>query len=187
MTEENQGSPQQPDNQTQHQPQENNVGKSMIIIAWVIALLLLTWIFGVWEDRQVNPNHNPQSMRHNDFTQVVLQRNRYGHYMVSGEIDGQSTRFMLDTGATLVAIPGELESKLGLKRGWQHYTHTANGTAVAYDTEIAQLKIGGIVLNQVKAAIVPSMQGEEVLLGMSVLKELEFSQKGDQLTLKQYR
>jgi len=178
-------------------PEENNqpnrsnsdssqtIGKKMMIIAWVFALALLTWMFSSMENKQINPNNSPSSYYSQDAIEVSLKRNRYGHYLVSGEVNQQEALFILDTGATVVAVPGELQTELGLTRGRQHYSNTANGTTKAYSTTIKQLDIGDITLYNVNASIIPNMQGREILLGMSALKQLEFSQKGNQLTLRQ--
>jgi aspartyl protease family protein len=163
----------------------DNTGRGMIFIAWIIAIGLLTWIFGLWESQMFNPNTSPTSFNHGEITEVTLKRNHYGHYITTGEVNHKPVIFLLDTGATLVAVPGEIKDKLGLTAGKMHYTHTANGTAQAYSTTIEQLAIGDIVFYDVKASIVPNMKGEEILLGMSVLKNLEFTQKGNQLTLRQ--
>jgi aspartyl protease family protein len=61
---------------------------------------------------------------------------------------------------------------------------TANGRATAYATRLDSLQLGEIEVRDVRAHISPSMDGEEVLLGMSVLKQLDFNQQGDTLTLR---
>lgn len=176
----------------QHQDQtqkdhdnSTKIGKNMMLIAWILALTLLTWSFGVWEEKKVNPNNSPTSYHSEAMSEVVLLRNRQGHYLVTGSVNDNKATFLLDTGATLVAVPGELQIELGLITGDVHYSHTANGTAKAYSTVIKQLTIGDINLQDVKASVIPSMQGKEILLGMSALKQLEFTQKGQQLTLRQ--
>ena len=161
------------------------IGKKMMMIAWLIAIGLATWLFGNWEEKQYNPNQSPQSYRNQNSVEVVLERNRAGHYLANGSVNGQQALFLLDTGATLVAIPGQLQKTYGLLSGQMHYTQTANGTAKAYATVIDSLTLGGITLTNVRASIVPNMQGNEILLGMSALKQLEFTQKGRQLTLRQ--
>ena len=174
-------------NQNRHQPETASIGRGMMIIAWIIAIGLATWFFGIVGDRQFNPNQSPSSINNQNSVIVELIRNRYGHYVATGLVDNREVVFMLDTGATHVAIPGALEGYLNLQRGQSYYVHTANGRAVVYATKIKTLEIGGIVLNNVKAAISPTMQGEEILLGMSVLKQLEFHQKGNKLTLVQQK
>ena len=161
------------------------LGKGMTIIAWIIAIALLTYFFAGVEERQVNPNQSPDSKRSDSIIKVELKRNRYGHYVTNGEVDGKAVVFLLDTGATNVAIPGALENYLNLQRGQKHLVNTANGTAVAYDTKIDNIRIGEITIFNVRASINPSMEGEEILLGMSALKQIEFRQKGNHLTLIQ--
>jgi aspartyl protease family protein len=174
-------------NNNSQSPNTQPMGTKMITVAWVIGILLLTWIFGNWEEKQINPNQRVNSQTNAEFIEVTLQANRAGHYLVDGYINRRPVTFLLDTGATNVAVPGELAAHLGLNHGQKRYSHTANGTAVGSTTQIDSLEIGEIKLYDIQGAILPGMQGEQVLLGMSVLKRLEFTQKGKQLTLRQYR
>lgn len=162
-----------------------SLGKGMMLIAWIMAIGLLTLVLGEWENNQQNPNQEPNSFSDHSGAEVTLKRNRMGHYLATGSINNQSAVFLLDTGATFVAIPGSLQKKYGLLAGSSHLTNTANGTARAYTTTIAVLTIGEIELRDVDASIVPNMEGDEILLGMSVLKKLEFSQSGKTMTLRQ--
>ncbi len=188
MTQQNNdpNSPNNPHNRPEHDNSNEfaKIGRMMFFMAGGLMILML--MFGQWEDRQFNPNSSPTSsideMGHRS---VTLERNRYGHYVTAGSINGQKVTFLLDTGATQVAIPGQLEHELRLRRGRPHQVNTANGTALAYQTHLDHLKIGEIVLYDVDATIAPSMQGEEILLGMSVLKRLDFEQSGNLLTLTQ--
>lgn len=173
-------------NSSQNQDNSNAIGKRMMTIAWLIALAMLTWLFGNWEEQQFNPNQNPEYSSTDKVNEVKLVRNRYGHYVTNGFINGEQVTFFVDTGATFVAIPGGLQHKLGLEAGRAHWVNTANGTAKAYDTMIDRLVIGNIELTNIRASITPSMEGEEILLGMSVLKQLEFTQRGRELTLRQF-
>jgi aspartyl protease family protein len=107
-----------------------------------------------------------------------------GHYVARGKVNGQSVTFLLDTGATLVAIPEGLAQKFGLRKGRQGMSQTANGRVITYRTEIDRLQLGDIQLSNVAASITPGMDGDVILLGMSALKEFELMQKGDTLTLR---
>ena len=172
----------------QERPEKHGVdgmGKTMTVIAWLIGIAFATWFFAGVEKRQYNPNYSPESNREQNTIKVELLRNKYGHYVTNGKLDGKNVVFMLDTGATNIAIPGAMEKELNLTRGYSFQVHTANGTAVAYSTEIDYIQIGEIVLRNVRASISPSMQGKDILLGMSALKQIEFRQKGDRLTLIQ--
>ena len=161
------------------------LGKGMIYIAWVLALGLITWGFQGWLENARNPNRQPISASGAGGPEVRLLRNRYGHYHASGSINDQAVEFMLDTGATAVAVPDRVAQRLGLVRGPAMQVQTANGNATAYATRLDKLRLGDIELRNVRAHITPSMDGDEVLLGMSVLKYLDFSQQGDMLTLRQ--
>ena len=118
--------------------------------------------------------------------EVALKRNRLGHYVTAGTINGEPVVFLLDTGATGVAVPAELANRLRLRRGRAMVTNTANGPSRSYQTRLNEVGIGDIRLNNVQATIAPGLQMREVLLGMSFLKYIEFTQRGDTLTLRQY-
>lgn len=157
----------------------------MLVLAWGAGLLLATHFFGNWEDRQHNPNRTPQSLHGDGFVEVSLASSRQGHYLVDGQIDGQKVTFLLDTGANQVAVPSAVAERLGLVRGAPIVISTANGRATGHRTRLASLRLGDIELRDVAALIAPGMDGDEVLLGMSALKQLEFSQKGGTLVLRQ--
>lgn len=163
----------------------DKLGKHMLTAAWIIALGMLTWLFSAWQDRDRNPNHAVGGLIHADGArEVVLERNREGHYLASGRINGTEVRFMLDTGATLVSVPEKLAKQLGLEAGPPLEVETANGTVTAYFTRLNSVSLGNIALHDIRASINPHMEGEEVLLGMSFLRKLEFTQKGDTLVLR---
>lgn len=164
---------------------QRRLGKGMVYGAWVLALALLTWVFASWFDAQRNPNRHPQTQILNGARVLTLERNRYGHYHAAGQINGQDVEFMIDTGATTVAVPASVEQRLGLRRQAPVLTETANGTATAYLTRLDSVRLGDIEVREVKATIHPRLGGNEVLLGMSFLKHLDFSQRGDSLILQQ--
>ena len=154
-------------------------------VAFIIALGLLTMFFSGVEEKQRNPNQDPDSTYRGNRIEVVLERNRQGHYLVVGEINRQRAEFLLDTGATDVVVPERLAEKLGLRKGRAGRAMTANGSVTVYETVIDELRIGDITLRDVNASINPGMGDLEILLGMSALKHIEFVQRGSQLTLRQ--
>lgn len=161
-------------------------GRVMLVLAWGAALLLATHFFGQWEERRYNPNQAPQSVRGEGFIEVQLLSSRGGHYVLDGQINNLNVTLMLDTGASAVAVPAALAERLGLVRGAPVQVRTANGTATGYRTRLSSLRLGEIQLHNVAALITPGMEGDEVLLGMSALKQLEFTQRGGTLTLRQF-
>jgi len=167
------------------QPAGKRAGKVLMIVAWAAALFLATRFFGQWEDRQRNPNAQVQSEHGDGFIEVRLLGNGQGHFVLDGAINGQVVHFMLDTGATDVAIPEALASELGLARGSSVTLSTANGRTEGYRTRLDSLQLGDIRLQGVRALVVPGLDGQTVLLGMSALKQLEFTQRGGTMLLRQ--
>lgn len=160
------------------------LGRFFIWFAWIAALGLLYYFFDGALSQQANPNQQVNSYRDSGHAVVVLQQNRAGHYLANGAINEHPVTFLLDTGATQVAIPGSMAASLGLSRGHQVQVRTANGIAVAYQTQLDHLQLGEISLYQVSATIVPDYHSEHILLGMSALRALEFTQRDGQLTIR---
>lgn len=163
------------------------MGLTMQVLAWVVLLGLGVFYFGDLLEKQFNPNQQLQThYTQEGVREVTLQRNKYGHYVTSGEINGQPVTFLLDTGATGVAIPEAMAKRLGLRRGQAYRTQTANGTGISYATTLDQVAVAEIQLLDVSAGITPGLQTDQILLGMSFLKHIEFTQRGDTLILRQY-
>ena len=159
-------------------------GKRMMMVAWVALLALLFLFFDDHLAKLYNPNTAPVSNITSDgSTQVLLVRNRYGHYVTGGRINGQPVEFLVDTGASDVNIPASVAGKLKLKRGMPFSAHTANGTITVYRTHLDNVEIGDIRLSGLNGSINPHMGGDNILLGMEFLKRLDFRQSGDELTL----
>lgn len=158
--------------------------KLTITIIWIALLLVTTFIFnGVLRDIN-NPNQQLEiSINENGHKEIILERNRYGHYLVTGQINGQSVVFLLDTGATLVAVPEHIAKKLNLEKGQSFQTQTANGNSLSYATNIKTLSLGDIMMTNVPASISSGMEFDEVLLGMSFLKHLQMIQQGATLKI----
>ncbi|MEO0424832.1 MAG: retropepsin-like aspartic protease [Pseudomonadota bacterium] len=117
-------------------------------------------------------------------TRVVLKRNPAGRYMAPGTINGQPVTFLIDTGADNVAVPARIARRVGLTELAPILVNTAGGVVKAYDTEIERMMLGGIQLNYVEGSINPSMTGDYVLLGMSFLRHVDFSKRGDELIIE---
>lgn len=161
-------------------------GSVMYVIAIVGFITLLAWLFSDRLADRRNPNREVSSAyTSGGAAQVVLQRNRAGHYVASGEVNGAPVEFIVDTGATDVAVSVPVARAAGLDRGRAFEVATANGRTVAYATRIDRVRLGNIVEHEVSATIVPGMGDLEVLLGMSFLKRLDFQQRGNRLVLEQ--
>ena len=168
-------------------PSQRKLGTGMMILAWVAGLLLAAYWFSSVEERQRNPNQRPASSQLGNAVEVRLEPNRQGHYLLIGQINRKAVTLLVDPGASFVAVPAALADELGLPRGRQFMVDTANGTAEGYATRLQTLQLGDILLHDVEAGIVPGMAGEEVLLGMSALRQLDFRSQGGDLLLRQYQ
>jgi aspartyl protease family protein len=163
------------------------LGMMFTASAWVLAFLVMALAFSKILDSQNNPNQSVSTLQTGEFQEVVLTRNRSGHYVFDGEINRQQVTFLVDTGATTTAIPAKLQRKLGLEAGPATSVSTANGVTTAYLTRLDQLAIGDIELYDVNASIIAGMAVDEILLGMNVLQHFELVQRGNELIIRQYR
>ncbi len=163
------------------------LGMMFTAAGWILGFVLLVLAFSKILDQQHNPNQSVSTAQGGGFQEIVLQRNRGGHYIFDGEINHHKVTFLVDTGATTTAIPGKLQRKLGLRAGPATSVSTANGTTTAYLTRLDRLTLGDIELSEVNASIIPGMRTDEVLLGMNVLKHFELVQRGNQLIIRRYR
>ena len=76
-------------------PDTRQLGKAFIWAAWLVLLALLTWFFSGVLDHQRNPNQSLQTrIDAGGIREVVLQRNRFGHYVTSGSINGEAVTDM---------------------------------------------------------------------------------------------
>jgi len=169
------------------QEEQKKIGAIMLTLMWLGIFATLGFFFSGILDKQNNPNQSVQTLSlAGDIKELVLQRNRMGHYVANGSINAQPVTFMLDTGATDVSIPAVIAQKLNLKPGPTATYQTANGPVDVRLTKLETISLGDISLHNVRATINPGYKSNEILLGMSFLKHLEFSQRGNTLTLRQH-
>lgn len=115
---------------------------------------------------------------------VTLHADSRGHYITQGQINGGTVQMLVDTGASMIALPASDAARLGInyKKGALAYSQTANGVKPVYRVTLDTVRIGDIHLNQVDASVHDSGL-PIVLLGMSFLNRTEMRRQGDQLTL----
>lgn len=152
---------------------------------WVVFLGAVTYFISGWDSQQNNPNQQLVTQTRDGSTDIELQANRQGHYLANGSINNQNVTFILDTGATTVSVSESVAQKAGLTREQSGRARTAAGTVNVWSTTIEELRLGDITFNNVPGTINPAMDPDMVLLGMSVLGQLDFSQQSGVLTLSQ--
>ena len=116
---------------------------------------------------------------------VTLTADSRGHYVTLGQINGNTIQLLVDTGATLIALPSSDARRLGINylNGQRGYTETANGKATAYRITLDTVKIGDITLHNVDAVVMEGDGLKIALLGMSFLNRTEMNRDGQSLTL----
>jgi aspartyl protease family protein len=117
--------------------------------------------------------------------QITLSAGPSGHFVTIGSINGGSVRFLVDTGATLVALPAAEARRLGIDylHGQRGQVQTANGAAVAYRVKLDTVRIGDIEVNNVDALVSEGDTMGVTLLGMSFLNRMEMKRDGESMTL----
>ncbi|CEG57581.1 retropepsin-like aspartic protease family protein [Legionella fallonii] len=117
-------------------------------------------------------------------SEMVLSATQDGHYHVKGTINDYPVKFLVDTGATLVAIPQSVADRLHINGSYPITMTTANGEVTGYLTRVQKLSFGEFSLQDVKAVIMPNSSDDEVLLGMNVLSKFNLEQQNKKLILK---
>ena len=160
--------------------------RALVPIAVAFALLFgaLYWALGGLVERRHSPNAGIRAGEGGP-QRIELVASPGGQFLVPGRIDGTDVEFLVDTGASHVAVPAAVAEEAGLQRGPETRVQTASGAARAYHTTIDRVTVGGIVRRDVPGSIVPSMPGDHVLLGMTFLRGIELRQTGDRLILEQ--
>lgn len=115
---------------------------------------------------------------------VKLSADPSGHFITMGSINGYSVTFLLDTGASTVALPASEASRMGIKykSGQMVGVSTANGIIPAWRVTLNNVKLGDISLNQVEGMVVESPM-PAALLGMSFLNRTDMKREGQIMTL----
>lgn len=117
-------------------------------------------------------------------TEIVLSASTGGHFMAQGSINGRSTVFMVDTGATSIAMSADEARRLGLKfeSGEPMYASTANGIVKGHRITLRSVRIQDVEVFDVAAAVLPQPM-PHILLGNSFLNRFQMNRQNDTLKL----
>lgn len=117
---------------------------------------------------------------------LVLSADGQGHFFTPGSINGQSMRFLVDTGATFISLgAGDARrARIDINKGTPGTTMTANGMVRVWRVQLPNVKVGNITLHNVDATV-HEHDMPIVLLGMSFLNRMEMRRDGSSLTLTQ--
>ena len=145
-------------------------------LVWAI-LLGITYLI---MDNQIKPK---VAIATGNAAEVVIPRSRDGHFYVAGQINGQSVTFMVDTGASTVAVSDTVARRIGLPAGQSVVIGTAGGNTRGVEVTGQTVALGGIVVNDARIVVLPQMPGE-ALLGQNVLRHLEVVQSTERMVLR---
>ena len=120
---------------------------------------------------------------------LSIARDARGHFETEGRIEGQRIAFMVDTGASVVALNETSAARFGVRPSRSDYNATvttANGTIKAARMQLAMVEIGGLVVRDVDAMVLPDEALSENLLGLSFLSKLKrFEYANGKMVLEQ--
>jgi len=159
---------------------DSRLGRRML---WVAALGLLGGLYLLFSMLDKGGG-TVSSVDSRGAAMVVLAQDRSGHYVAEGQINGQPVTFLVDTGATDVALPESMARALGLDFGPRVQVMTAAGPSNAWVTRLDKVSVGGIHRKNVRATITDG-EFNGILLGMSFLKHYSLQQSDGKLVIRE--
>lgn len=119
---------------------------------------------------------------------VTITSGDSGHFQTAAVINGRRLDFMVDTGASLIALRERDAAALGIHPAERDYTarvSTANGVVMAARVSLNRVAVGGVTVDDVAALVLPDRALGQNLLGMSFLSRLRWEQRNGRLVLEQ--
>jgi aspartyl protease family protein len=123
-----------------------------------------------------------------NYRTVTLNSDRRGHFQTDVRVDGRNIDFMVDTGASSIALRESSAAKLGIHPSARDYNikmQTANGVGKAARVKLNRVELGGITVRDVDALVVPDESLSVNLLGMTFLSRVKWSHDRGRLVLEQ--
>ncbi|MBF2735271.1 MAG: TIGR02281 family clan AA aspartic protease [Betaproteobacteria bacterium AqS2] len=156
-------------------------GTLMIVLGWALLFAVVVYFF---HHMLSAPNVSESTIFIEDGRQKVsIRADASGHYSARGSVNGVPVVFVLDTGASQVALPQEVAEAAGLELGRRISVGTANGTASAWATRIEELEFAGMRFANVRGIVLENMDEDMVLFGMNAIRGLDMAQSGGVLEL----
>jgi aspartyl protease family protein len=119
---------------------------------------------------------------------ITIRQSNNGHFQVEAMVDGRRMDFLVDTGATSIALRESDAARLGIHPAVSDYTmrsSTANGIIRVAPVSLDRVEVGDITVRNVDAVIIPDQALSQNLLGMSFLSRVRWQQENGQLVLDQ--
>jgi aspartyl protease family protein len=165
------------------------------LVVFAVLLFAVGAFVARYADR-LTPNPEPRAMAATataptasaNSRTVTIARDARGHFTVEARVDGRRLQFMVDTGASIIALRESAAARLGIHpmpRDYNVQVQTANGVGRAALVQLNTVEIDGIVVRDVRALVTPDNALSENLLGMSFLSRVKFSHDRGKLVLEQ--
>lgn len=132
-------------------------------------------------------NHIGSSFKRDEQPEVSIYKDESGMFRVIGTINNFPVNFLVDTGASHIAMNRNEAKRLGIdfrQFGKRGRAQTANGIVNTWNITLDKVKVGDVMIRNVRAFVNDSDSPHMVLLGMSFLGQLEMSHEGTRLKLK---
>ena len=132
-------------------------------------------------------NRVSSGFRAAELASVTIPSDQLGQYRVRGAINNHYVNFLVDTGASVVALSSQEAQRLGLdySQGQRGQVQTAQGTADSYFLLLDEVKVAGLTAYNVQAAVIEGSYPIEILLGMSFLRQVSMQEQGGAMVLTQ--
>ena len=134
------------------------------------------------------PKPEPAPAVSSNYSTVTLNSDSRGHFQIDARVDGRSIEFLVDTGASSIALRESSAAKLGIHPSAREYSvkmQTANGIGKAARVQLGRVEVGGITVRDVAALVVPDESLSTNLLGMTFLSRVKWSHDRGRLVLEQ--
>ncbi len=118
--------------------------------------------------------------------ELVVWKDLNNMFQLHGSINGSSVKFLIDTGASSIALSSREAKKIGLKykKGARMQASTASGIAAGYMINLDRVKVGHILIYNVEAMVLEGSFPTEVLLGQTFLERVHMTRNGDKMILR---
>jgi aspartyl protease family protein len=160
------------------------LGAFAISAVWLVVAGALYLVFDRIEQKR-QASFKPYALSTGD---LVIPRQRDGHFHVEGEVNRQPVTFLVDTGASHVSVSQALATQAGLPLGQDITLYTANGQRPGQLVRGVPVRAGHLVFNDVSVAVgLSGLRPEQALLGQAFLKHFDVEMSRDEMVLRQRR
>jgi aspartyl protease family protein len=157
----------------------------LVLLAFAVAVFAQRYLIHPQENAVVIAKATPEMPNSRS---ISISRGQNGHFWVDGRVDGRRLGFMVDTGASSIALREGDAARIGIHPARREYTariSTANGVIMAAPIVLDRVEIGDVIVRNVAAMVLPDEALGENLLGMSFLGQVHWQYQSGKLVLEQ--